>query len=177
MKIAFIVLYLVVTIAMIAFIMLQRGSGAAAGSGFGSGASGTVFGARGSANFLSKATKWLAVAFFLLAMAMAVYEARVGIARDAKAELGVMGQLPTATTPTNSEVPAAAEGNPASDVPTATTGEAPAADSSVPSEATAVDISTPNAGPAEQAPASETPASQTMETPAADASKGEEKPQ
>ena len=45
--------------------------GAAAGSGFGAGASATVFGARGSANFLSTATKWLAVVFVTLAIIMA----------------------------------------------------------------------------------------------------------
>ena len=116
MKIAFVVLYLVVTIAMISFIMLQRGSGANAGSGFGAGASGTVFGARGSANFLSKATKWLAVAFFALSLGMAVYETRVGVVKDTNADLGVMGQLPapaTGTAPAATEVPAAATEVPA----------------------------------------------------------------
>jgi len=162
MKIAVSVLYLVVTIAMITFIMLQRGSGAAAGSGFGSGASGTVFGARGSANFLSKATKWLAVAFFLLAISMAVYEARVGIARDQQADLGVMGQLPVPTTPVNAEVPAASD---ASEVPTATTSEAPTpvegAESVVPVEV----------------PAGEVPSAATNETPAENVSSDEKKPQ
>lgn len=159
MKIAFIVLYLVVTIAMIAFIMLQRGSGAAAGSGFGSGASGTVFGARGSANFLSKATKWLAVAFFALALGMGVYEARVGVTKDPQADLGVMGQLPDASTPPASEVPAIGS------------------DAAVPAAATEV----PSAPAATEAP-SEVPAatettSQTSETAAENASKEDEKPQ
>ena len=58
------ILFVLVAIAMIALILMQRGAGASAGSGFGGGASSTVFGARGSANFLSKATKWLAIAFF-----------------------------------------------------------------------------------------------------------------
>ena len=169
MKIAFIVVYLVVAIAMIAFIMLQRGSGAAAGSGFGSGASGTVFGARGSANFLSKSTKWLAVTFFVLSMAMAVYEARVGTKASANADLGVMGQLPTPTQPTpaapasTGEVPTATEAT-----PTATTSsEVPAA--SAPAEA-------PSATP-DAAPSAAAPAPQTSETPAADAAKDEGKPQ
>jgi len=153
MKIASIVLYLVVTIAMVVFIMLQRGSGAAAGSGFGSGASGTVFGARGSSNFLSKATKWLAVAFFVLAMSMAVYEARVGIARNQQADLGVMGQLPVPTTPANAEVPAA--GDTAADLPTATTSETSAPDASAESS------QAPAAGETPAAPAGETPAEST----------------
>jgi preprotein translocase subunit SecG len=64
--------FVLIAIAMIALILLQRGSGAQAGSGFGGGgASGTVFGAQGSANFLSKTTKWLAVLFFALSLFMA----------------------------------------------------------------------------------------------------------
>ena len=53
------VVFVLVAISIIALILLQRGAGAQAGSGFGAGASATVFGARGSANFLSSATKWL----------------------------------------------------------------------------------------------------------------------
>lgn len=69
-------LYVVVAIAMIGFILMQRGPGAQAGSGFGSGASGTVFGARGSANFLSSSTKWLAIAFFAISIGMGAYISR-----------------------------------------------------------------------------------------------------
>lgn len=161
MKIAFVVLYLVVTIAMIAFIMLQRGSGAAAGSGFGGGASGTVFGARGSANFLSKATKWLAVAFFAIALGMGVYEARVGVVKDPQADLGVMGQLPEPSAPAaTSEVPALDLG--ASTQPAAT--EAP----SVP--AAAAETSADSAATTEVA-------AQASENAAENASKEDEKPQ
>ena len=53
------IIYVLLAIGMIALILMQRGAGAQAGSGFGGGASGTVFGSRGSANFLSKSTKWL----------------------------------------------------------------------------------------------------------------------
>ena len=45
-------------------MLLQRGKGAETGAAFGSGASGTVFGARGSANFLSRVTAVLATLFF-----------------------------------------------------------------------------------------------------------------
>jgi preprotein translocase subunit SecG len=160
MKIAFVVLYLVVAISMIAFIMLQRGSGAAAGSGFGSGASGTVFGARGASNFLSKATKWLAITFFALSMSMAVYEARVGIVRDAKTDLGVMGQLDAPTTPAaGSEIPAASED----------AGAAPAASSEVPAATT-------DAGGTTEVPAAPA-APVAVESTAENASKETEKPQ
>ncbi|MGH8399668.1 MAG: preprotein translocase subunit SecG, partial [Gammaproteobacteria bacterium] len=60
-----------VAVALIVLILLQQGKGADAGAAFGSGASGTVFGAAGSANFLSRSTGVLATAFFILALAMA----------------------------------------------------------------------------------------------------------
>ena len=50
---------------LIGLILLQHGKGADAGAAFGSGASSTVFGAQGSASFLSRATKWLAILFFI----------------------------------------------------------------------------------------------------------------
>ncbi len=60
---------------LIGLILLQQGKGADAGAAFGSGASGTVFGAAGSANFLSRTTAVLATLFFVLALGMA-YVAR-----------------------------------------------------------------------------------------------------
>ena len=64
------VVYVLIAIAMVALILMQRGAGAQAGSGFGAGASATVFGSRGAGNFLSKSTKWLAVAFFVISLFM-----------------------------------------------------------------------------------------------------------
>ncbi|MHB8423739.1 MAG: preprotein translocase subunit SecG [Gammaproteobacteria bacterium] len=60
-----------VAVALIVLILLQQGKGADAGAAFGSGASGTVFGAGGSANFLSHSTAVLATVFFILALLMA----------------------------------------------------------------------------------------------------------
>ncbi|HVA55405.1 MAG TPA: preprotein translocase subunit SecG [Gammaproteobacteria bacterium] len=60
-----------VAVTLVIFILLQQGKGADAGAAFGSGASGTVFGAGGSANFLSRATAILATMFFILALSMA----------------------------------------------------------------------------------------------------------
>ena len=87
------VVYLIVAIAMIVLILMQRGAGAQAGSGFGAGASATVFGASGSANFLSKSTKWLAIVFFSMSLGMAWYASQHG-GRLMPAEtddVGVMG--------------------------------------------------------------------------------------
>jgi preprotein translocase subunit SecG len=54
-----------VSISIIALVLLQQGKGADMGAGFGSGASGTVFGARGSGSFLTRTTAILAAVFFI----------------------------------------------------------------------------------------------------------------
>jgi preprotein translocase subunit SecG len=66
-----IVVHVVVALAIIGLVLLQHGKGADMGSGFGGGASGSLFGATGSANFLSRATAVLATIFFLLSLALA----------------------------------------------------------------------------------------------------------
>jgi preprotein translocase subunit SecG len=60
-----------VALMIIGLVLLQRGKGAEAGTGFGAGASGTVFGARGSANFLSRATGVLVTVFFITSLTLA----------------------------------------------------------------------------------------------------------
>ena len=60
-----------VAAAIIGLVLLQRGKGADAGAGFGAGASGTVFGARGAASFLSRTTAMLAALFFVTSLALA----------------------------------------------------------------------------------------------------------
>ncbi|RMG29311.1 MAG: preprotein translocase subunit SecG [Gammaproteobacteria bacterium] len=57
-------------IAIVTLVLLQHGKGADAGAAFGSGASATVFGARGSANFLSRTTAVLATLFFINSIAL-----------------------------------------------------------------------------------------------------------
>jgi preprotein translocase subunit SecG len=59
------------SVSLIALILLQHGKGADAGAAFGSGASATVFGAKGSGNFLTKSTAILATLFFLTCLALA----------------------------------------------------------------------------------------------------------
>src|SRR5687767_8450828 len=58
---------------MIGLILLQHGKGADMGAAFGSGASGSLFGATGSANFLSRTTAVLATIFFVLSLALAYF--------------------------------------------------------------------------------------------------------
>ena len=58
-------------LAIIALVLLQRGKGADAGAAFGAGASGTVFGSRGTTSFLSRTTAILATLFFLSSLGLA----------------------------------------------------------------------------------------------------------
>ena len=68
---ALLVLQLLFGLAVTGLILLQHGKGADVGAAFGAGASGTLFGARGSASFLSRATAGLAIAFFVNSMLLA----------------------------------------------------------------------------------------------------------
>lgn len=65
------VVQVVSALAVIGLVLVQHGKGADAGAAFGSGASGTVFGARGSANFLTRATGISATIFFLVSLSLA----------------------------------------------------------------------------------------------------------
>ena len=60
-----------IALMIVVLVLLQRGKGADAGAAFGSGASATVFGARGSGNFLSRATTGVALLFFLVCLSLA----------------------------------------------------------------------------------------------------------
>jgi len=122
------ILFVIIAIAMIALILMQRGAGAAAGSGFGGGASATVFGARGSSNFLSKATKWLAISFFAVTLFMAWYAMHRANPNALDMDLGVMGgQVPTAPVEGAPVMPVAPPASADATVPSA-----PAADGAVP---------------------------------------------
>ena len=65
--------HLLVALAIIGLIMLQQGKGADMGAAFGSGASASVFGARGASNFLSRTTGILAALFFVTSLTMAYF--------------------------------------------------------------------------------------------------------
>jgi len=68
--------HVVISAAIIVLVLFQRGKGADAGAAFGSGASGTVFGAKGSANFLSRSTAVLATLFFVSSLTLAYLGSR-----------------------------------------------------------------------------------------------------
>ncbi len=82
------IFHVLIAIAMVALILIQKGAGATAGAAFGSGASGTVFGSRGAGNFLTRSTWVLATLFCLISLTMAVMASRASMAPET--DLGVI---------------------------------------------------------------------------------------
>jgi preprotein translocase subunit SecG len=114
-----VVIFMLASIGMVAMILMQHGKGADAGAAFGSGASATVFGAQGSANFLSRTTAVLAAGWFVLALALAWYAMNrteaPGLMESADQVAPAVETPPPVTDlPDVPEVPKAA---PASDIP------------------------------------------------------------
>lgn len=105
-----IIAHVLVALTIIGLVLLQHGKGADMGSGFGGGASSSLFGATGSANFLSRATAVLATVFFLLSLALAYFatarpEVSGGVMDRAPVE---QQQKPAAKPEAQPEKPAAA---------------------------------------------------------------------
>src|SRR5690242_17789162 len=113
------VIQVVSSIGIVGLVLLQRGKGADAGAGFGAGASGTVFGARGSGSFLSHVTAVLAALFFVTSLTLAY-----------------LGGRPTTVAPTSvlDKAPVTAP-QPATQTPAAPVNSAPANPSSAPETA------------------------------------------
>ncbi|MEA3083610.1 MAG: preprotein translocase subunit SecG, partial [Paraburkholderia sp.] len=70
LKTLIIVVQLLSALGVIGLVLLQHGKGADMGAAFGSGASGSLFGATGSANFLSRTTAVLAAVFFVTTLTL-----------------------------------------------------------------------------------------------------------
>lgn len=75
------------SLSIIVLVLLQQGKGADMGAAFGSGSAGSVFGATGAANFLSRMTKWAAVIFFASTIGLAWVSHRTG---DSILDSGIM---------------------------------------------------------------------------------------
>ncbi|KQR85981.1 preprotein translocase subunit SecG [Burkholderia sp. Leaf177] len=121
LKTLIIVVQLLSAFGVIGLVLLQHGKGADMGAAFGSGASGSLFGATGSANFLSRTTAVLAAVFFISTLTLTY----LGSYKPA-ASAGVLGgaavSAPAANATTGASVPAAgsapvASSAPGSDVP------------------------------------------------------------
>ena len=97
-----IVIHVIAALVIIGLVLIQHGKGADMGAAFGSGSSGSLFGATGSANFLSRATAILAAIFFMTSLGMAY----VATHKPRSGSSGVMdGVAPKSAVPTPS-VPA-----------------------------------------------------------------------
>src|SRR5262245_29948143 len=116
-----VVFHVLLAAAIVGLVLLQRGKGADAGAGFGAGASGTVFGARGSASFLSRMTAVLATLFFLTSLGLSYL-----FSRDSGAPTSVMDQLPAQPAPVDPTALPAAPPVPDSAPATTESGPAPA---------------------------------------------------
>jgi preprotein translocase subunit SecG len=106
-----IVSHVVVALAIIGLVLLQHGKGADMGSGFGGGASSSLFGATGSANFLSRTTAVLATIFFILSLTLAYVATKKPVEGG-----GVMDAVRQQPAPTD-EKKSAPESKPAAPAP------------------------------------------------------------
>ncbi len=83
MDILLLVLHVFLSLGIITLVLLQKGAGASAGAAFGGGGGGgSVFGASGSANFLSKTTAFLAIGFFVNSLVLAYLAANRDVQTD-----------------------------------------------------------------------------------------------
>mgnify|MGYP001821383227 FL=1 len=83
---AVLITHTLIALLIIVLVLLQRGKGADAGAAFGAGASGTVFGARGSSSFFSRATAICATAFFVSSLTLAYLSSQATQAPDSLLE-------------------------------------------------------------------------------------------
>ena len=103
--------HVLAALAIIGLVLIQQGKGADMGSGFGAGASSTVFGSGGAGSFLTRLTTGIAIAFFLTSFGLAFFAKEKS---QAAREMGIpvvvdegipAGELPDMVAPSSSEVP------------------------------------------------------------------------
>jgi preprotein translocase subunit SecG len=116
MELVIVVLHVIAALVVIGLVLLQHGKGADMGAAFGGGASGSLFGATGSANFLSRTTAVLAAVFFVTSLGLTYFSA------SKSRDRGVMATHKTepvspATADKSVPSPAAADGSKAPEVP------------------------------------------------------------
>ena len=100
METTVLVIHVVAALGIVGLVLLQHGKGADVGAAFGSGASGSIFGASGSANFLSRATAMLALVFFLTSLGLTYLGSR------RTEHKGVMGTKPVPVQTLPAQIPA-----------------------------------------------------------------------
>lgn len=167
-------------LAIIVLVLLQQGKGADMGSAFGSGSAGSLFGATGAANFLSRSTKWAAVVFFATTLGLAYFSHKSvssgtvdsGVMQDFPADRSVP-QVPGSTD--GSSVPQSTPAQPDASVPSvpvapsSSAADAPAAaPAEPPSTSTEAPAATPSASDAPEAAAPAVGGESSSGTPAAE---------
>jgi preprotein translocase subunit SecG len=123
------VFHVLLAVGLVGLILLQRGKGAEVGTAFGAGASGTVFGARGSASFLTRATGVLAFLFFSTSLTLAFLSSRSNAPTsilDAPAQSAPATDNPVPPAPEGGTSPSAATPEAASPAAGAAPEQAPA---------------------------------------------------
>jgi len=142
------VIHLLVAVAVCGFVLLQHGKGADMGAAFGSGASGSLFGSAGSANFLSRTTAILATVFFLSSLGLTWFATTRSTSKGAVPQ-GVMEKIPA---PKTSDVPAPPGGTGAAPAGSAEAGKAAAPAAAPAAPATAPATGTPGESKAADVP-------------------------
>ena len=130
METLILVLHVAAALVIVGLVLLQHGKGADVGAAFGSGASGSVFGSTGSANFLSRATAVMAAVFFLTSMGLTYFSAgksehKKGVmaTQPAEPEKSLPSQIPSTApapgqpAPAGKSAPSADPGSTTPDVP------------------------------------------------------------
>jgi preprotein translocase subunit SecG len=144
-----IVFHVLLGLGIIGLVLMQQGKGADAGAAFGSGASGSVFGAQGAASFLSRSTAILATLFFLTSLGLAVLNSQKGVAYDLMSEPATSEEtstLPIVEGPKKEENKPAVKSEEIPNTPAASTDAKPAtAEKAAASEPKAVESTVPKA--------------------------------
>jgi len=165
-----IVIHVLLGLGVVGLILMQQGKGADAGAAFGSGGSGSVFGAQGAASFLSRSTAILATLFFTTSLTLAVLNSQKGEATD----------LLTAPKAQETIIPGLAEPKAVEDIPAQAQPAAVAPAPAIESAPLAAPTEEPSAKPAEpeetaQPKEAEKPASDVTPKAAAPKPKAEKK--
>jgi preprotein translocase subunit SecG len=136
-----IVVQVISAISIIVLVLLQHGKGADMGAAFGGGASGSLFGATGSANFLSRSTAAVATVFFIATLGLAYTGTAVKRPAAGDTGGGVMGTMGTQPPPSSapkdvpspaSQIPGPAPTNTAPTPPAGSTAPAPSKSDQIP---------------------------------------------
>jgi preprotein translocase subunit SecG len=155
---AIIIIHVLLGLGIIGLVLMQQGKGADAGAAFGTGASGSVFGAQGAASFLSRTTAILATLFFATSLGLAVFNSHRGGTTDIMSEEASEKEslaLPNVEG-AKADTPVPVAPQPATDVAPAPaavpSAEAPAAESSAKEEAPAPAIEPKKEEPKKEPP-------------------------